>query len=209
MSGRERDAGGAKEAGTHRSGDENLSRFFHMADSAWQRRLALALLVGCMMLGAGCGRKSGANDGQACASNLRSLGQCVETYAREHDGSPPARLTDALASTRMTAVPPCPSTGTDTYSDSYKVEGRAFTIRCSVNHAGSTGAAGATVTIDPGYPLYDSRVGVALTEADFSERLATAPSPATVPSSAPAALSSSHPAAAPSSMPAAPASPVR
>lgn len=211
MIGRDPGVGDAKQADihpyTHRRGDEILSRFLHTPSAAWRLRLALALLVGCALLGSGCGRKSGASDGQACASNLRALGQCVETYAREHGGAPPARLADALASTRMTAVPPCPSTGTDTYSDSYKIEGRAFTLRCSTHHAGSTGAQGTTVAIDPGFPLYDSRVGVVLTEADYRERLATGPSSAAAGLSSPAAISSSRPASAPLSMPGPSASP--
>ena len=159
-------------------------------------RLALAVAL---LLVTGCARP--ADHGLTCARNLRAIGQCVETWAREHGGTPPARLTDALAACGMNEVPSCPLAGGDTYSAGYKVEGRGFLIRCSSDHAGPAGGKGANIVIDRGFPLYDSRVGVALSEDDYRERLRMAEPPAPTSSGVPAAASSASPAAARSALP--------
>lgn len=70
-------------------------------------------------------------DLKSCKGNLRNLRVALEMWAQDHGRHYPERL--AEVKTYM-QVPTCPAAGRDTYSASYRVSGRGYTLFCKGHH---------------------------------------------------------------------------
>jgi len=91
----------------------------------------------------------------ACTSNLKNIGTALEMYSTDNSGRYPTALSK-LVTDYLKAVPTCPSTGQDTYTNSYSQASApdAFTMYCKgTNHKGA-GISNAD------YPQYTSAAGL-------------------------------------------------
>ena len=79
------------------------------------------------------GRSSGSVSG--CKVNLRLLGDALDSYARDHQGQYPPKLSE-LEVSYVKEFPHCPQAGVDTYRDGYQPspDGRHFQLCCRGEH---------------------------------------------------------------------------
>lgn len=80
----------------------------------------------------------------ACKSNEKNIATGVEMWAADHKGAPPAKLAQLIPSYLRT-IPTCPNCQRDSYSATYKVNGKKYSFFCN-------GA--------KGHPSYDSEQGL-------------------------------------------------
>lgn len=86
---------------------------------------------------------------QECAINLNYIGVGLEMWASDHEDSYPEKLSD-ITPDYLTTILPCPAAGTDTYSSTYRSDGKTWSVHCSHHHT----------ALGEGYPRANNLSGV-------------------------------------------------
>ena len=71
-----------------------------------------------------------------CLNNCKQIENAVESYRKRNMGEPPRALR-GLVPLDLPAIPICPSSGRNSYSENYTTTGQGYGFWCSFPHPGT------------------------------------------------------------------------
>lgn len=86
---------------------------------------------------------------KGCRLGMMKVGAALQKYAQEHRGQYPKSLSQ-LVPKYLSGLPACPSSGKESYSGSYQIQGQTARFHCSSSHP----------SLPAGEPSYDSTKGL-------------------------------------------------